>query len=86
MRASRPTKAHTTTHNNQSIWPNWRCGDDNIVAGTGEHDKNQYAWGLQDNLQADRTPYHVGCHVLLTAVASVAGTNSYLKCGFVPGC
>jgi hypothetical protein len=78
-------KAHTTTHNNQSIWPNWQCADDNIVAGTGDHDKNQYARGPQDNLQADLTPYHVGCRVLPTAVAGVAGTNSYLKCEFVPG-
>ncbi len=36
-------KAHITTHNNQSIWPNRRCVDDNIVAGTGDHGKIQYA-------------------------------------------
>jgi hypothetical protein len=35
-------------------------------------------------LQADLTPYHVGCRVLPTAVAGVAGTNPYLKYGFVP--
>jgi hypothetical protein len=78
-------KAHITTHNNQSIWPNRRCADDNIVAGTGDHDKNQYARGPQDDLQADLTPYHVGCCVSLTSVAGAAGTNSYLKYKFVPG-
>jgi hypothetical protein len=78
-------KAHITTHNNQSIWPNRRCADDNIVTGTRDHDKNQYARGPQDDLQADLTPYHVGCRVSTTAVASVAGTNLYLKYEFVPG-
>jgi hypothetical protein len=34
--------------------------------------------------QADITPYLVGCCVLLTAAAIVAGTNPYLKYGFVP--
>jgi hypothetical protein len=65
--------------------PNQQCTDDNIVAGTGDHDKNQYAQGPQDILQADITPYHVGCGVLPTAVASVAGTNLYLNYEFVPG-
>jgi hypothetical protein len=78
-------KAHITTHNNQSIWPNWWCADDNIVAGTGDHDKYQYARGPQDDLQADLTPYHVSCRVLPTAVTGVADTNSYLKYEFVPG-
>ncbi len=78
-------KAHITTHNNQLIWPNWRCVDDNIVAGTGDHDKNQYARGPQDDLQANLTPYHVGCCVLPTAVAGVAGTVLYFKCKFIPG-
>jgi hypothetical protein len=78
-------KAHITTHNNQSIWPNRRCADDNIVAGTGDHDKNQYARVPQDNLQADLTPYHVGCRVSPTAVAGVADTNSYFKYEFVLG-
>ena len=50
----------------------------NIVAGTGDHD-------TQDDLQADLTPYHVGCRVSPTAVTGVAGTNSYLKNEFVPG-
>jgi hypothetical protein len=59
--------------------------DDNIVAGTRDHDKNQYAQDPQDDLQADITPYHVGCRVLPNAVAGVAGTNSYLKYKFVPG-
>jgi hypothetical protein len=68
-------KAHITTHNNQLIWPNWQCADDNIVAGTGDHDKNQYAQGPQDDLQADLTPYYVGCCILPTAVAVAAGTN-----------
>ncbi len=77
-------KAHITTHNNQLIWPNWRCADDNIVTGTGDHDKNQYARGPEDDLQADLPPYHVGCRVLPTVVAGVAGTNLYLKYGFVP--
>ena len=34
--------------------------------------------------QADITPYLVGCCVLPTAAAFVAGTNLYLKYGFVP--
>jgi hypothetical protein len=37
------TNTLITTHNNQSIRPNRRCTDDNIIAGTGDHDKNQYA-------------------------------------------
>ncbi len=49
--------------------------DDNIIAGTGDHDKSQYARGPQDDLQADLTPYHVGCRVLPTAVAVAASTN-----------
>ncbi len=36
-------------------------------------------------MQADLTPYHVACRVLLTTAAVVAGTNSYQKYGFVPG-
>jgi hypothetical protein len=78
-------KAHITTHNNQSIWPNRRCTDDNMIAGTGDHDKYQYAQGPQDDLQADLTPYHVCCHVLPTVVAGIAGTNLYFKNKFVPG-
>jgi hypothetical protein len=77
-------KAHIITHNNQSIWPDRRCADDNIVAGTGDHDKNQYARGPRDELQVDLTPYRVGCRVLPTTVAGVAGTNSYFKYKFVP--
>jgi hypothetical protein len=34
-------KTLITTHNNQSIRPSRRCTDDNIIAGTGYHDKNQ---------------------------------------------
>ncbi len=59
--------------------------DDNIVAGTGDHDKNQYARGPQEDLQVDLTPYHIGCRVFPTAVTGVAGTNLYLKYQFVPG-
>jgi hypothetical protein len=36
-------KTLITTHNNQSIRPNRRCTDNNIITGTGDHDKNQYA-------------------------------------------
>jgi hypothetical protein len=35
-------KTLITTHNNQSIRPNRRCTEDNIIAETGDHDKNQY--------------------------------------------
>jgi hypothetical protein len=36
-------KTLVTTHNNQLIRPNYCCTDNNIIAGTGDHDKNQYA-------------------------------------------
>jgi hypothetical protein len=65
--------------------PQRRCANDNISAGVGDHDKNQYARGPRDNAQADITPFLAGCCVLLTAAAIVAGTNSYQKYGFVPG-
>jgi hypothetical protein len=34
-------KAHITTHNNQSIRPNRRCADDNIIAGRGYLDDHR---------------------------------------------
>ncbi len=65
--------------------PQRRCANDNISAGTGDHDKNQYACCPRDDAQADITPFLAGCCVLLTAAAAVAGTNSNQKYGFVPG-
>ncbi len=72
------------THHKQIDRPDRWCANDNIVAGTGDQDKNQYAGGLQDQLLSGNTISPLLDWVSHAAVVGVWSTNSYLKYQFVP--
>jgi hypothetical protein len=48
--------------------PQRRCANDNIFAGAGDHDKNQYARGPQDNSASGHHP--LSCWLLCSADSS----------------
>ncbi len=72
------------THHNQIIRPHWWCANYNIVAGTGEQDKNRYAGGPQDHLLLGNTISPLLVWVNRATVAGTWSTNLYLKYKFVP--
>ena len=79
--ANLPSK---NTHHKQINRPDWRCANDNMVAGTGDQDKNGYAEGPQDHLLSGNTISPLLDWVSHAAVVGVWSTNSYLKYQFVP--
>ena len=72
------------TYHNQIDRPHRRCVNDNIVAGTGDQDKNGYAGGLQDHLLSSNTISPLLVWVSHAAVAGEWSTDLYLKYKFVP--
>ena len=72
------------THHKQIDRPDRRCTNDNIVAGTWDQDKNQYAGGPQDHLKSGNTISPLLVWVGHAAAAGVWSTNMYLKYKFEP--
>jgi hypothetical protein len=79
--ANLPSK---NTHHKQIERPDQWCANDNIVAGTEDQDKNQYAGGPQDQLLSGNTISPLLVWVSHATVAGIWSTNSYLKYKFVP--
>ncbi len=72
------------TQNTSFDRPDRWCANDNIVAGTGDHDKNRYAGGPQDHLLSVNAISPLLVRDSHAKPAGAWSTKSYLKYEFVP--
>ncbi len=80
--ANLPSK---NTHHKQIDRLDWWCANNNILASTGDHNKNWYAGGPQDHLLSVNTISPLLVRDSHAKPAGVWSTNSYLKYEFVQG-